>query len=637
MRDTSLLAIVISTLLAACGVPEDSGVGSTENPNVDADGDGALADTDCDDDDPAVFPGAPELCNGQDDDCDDDVDDADEDLSGDATYYADGDGDGVGGGSGRSGCEAQEGETETGGDCDDADGEVNPAAAEVCDRVDNDCDGLSDEEDDSLSGAPVWYGDADGDGYGVDENAINACRKPAGYSADSGDCDDGVATQNPGAAEVCGDGVDNDCDETDNGCELEGSISFSANPAGNAVLDDGGTRFGRFRPVGDLDGDGYAEIALSSAAEDELWLMQGPVTGTVRISTAWARITQSRDDNNFGIANLGGLDWDADGANDLAVSSTQYGRDDIGYLKVYTNLSGGGDVDGATSAAYLEHTNGQYIGTYGLVTCDLDGDGVGHDILARAHTDSGRPVAWVAGWERGSESPALTFGLATGGFPQGGFTTADVNGDGVDDLLFGAPDFDFSDTAADGGATYIGYGPIVDITDLDDTWDLRLYSHLAGDYSGQHLDVSGDGDGDGHLDLLVGGPGNSVSDAAARIVRGPITSGSIYTLATTAFSISSGSEASTWVGDVDGDGNAELAITEPDSWAVYLYDGASSGSLGIADAQATFTGVKSRGSIAVAGGDLDLDGRADVLLGGLEQSLGGAPVDSVVVVGGSGL
>lgn len=626
-------------LLAACTDVPDTGGGKKPDTagHLDGDGDGAPANDDCDDANAAVFPGAPELCNGLDDDCDDAVDDADDDLAGTSTFYTDGDGDGAGAGSGRSGCEARADETTEGGDCDDDDPASYPLAPEVCDGADNDCDGLDDQADDSVAGAPIWYADADADGYGLVDDSLAACRKPAGYAADAGDCDDTLAARNPGAAEVCGDGLDNDCDTTDNGCVLAGTIDFSATPAGNVVLDDGAFGFVRYRPVGDLNGDGYAEIAISSAGEDEVWLVEGPVSGAAHISDAWARIEQGRDDNDYGIAAIGGFDWDGDGETDVALSATEYGREDIGYLKVYTGLSGGGKIDGASNAAYLEHTNGQYIGTYGLVTCDLDGDGVGHDLLARAHTDSGLAVAWVAGWERGSESPALTFGMATGGYPHGGLTTGDVNGDGIDDLLFGAPDFDFDDAAEDGGATYIGYGPIVDITVLEATWDLRIYSHLAGDYSGQYLDMSGDGDGDGHLDLLIGGPGNSVADAAARLVRGPLASGSVYTLATAAFSISSGSEASTWVGDVDGDGDDELAITEPDSWGVYLFDGAGSGTLGVGDTQATFLGTKANGSSVVAGGDLDLDGQVDLLLGGLSQTLGGAPVDAVVVVSGSGL
>ena len=52
------------------------------------------------------------------------------------------------------------------GDCDDSDAAVNPGATEVCDGIDNDCDGLTDSADDSVTGTSTFYADADGDGYG---------------------------------------------------------------------------------------------------------------------------------------------------------------------------------------------------------------------------------------------------------------------------------------------------------------------------------------------------------------------------------------------------------------------------------------------------------------------------------------
>ncbi len=94
-----------------------------------------------------------------------------------------------------------------GGDCDDTDAAVNPGAAEVCNGVDDDCNGSVDD------GLPIatYYTDADGDGYGADGTGVDACAEPAGSATVAGDCDETDAAVNPGAVEVC-DGVDNNCD-----------------------------------------------------------------------------------------------------------------------------------------------------------------------------------------------------------------------------------------------------------------------------------------------------------------------------------------------------------------------------------------------------------------------------------------
>ena len=95
---------------------------------------------DCDDGDAAVYPGADELCNGVDDDCDDavDEDDADDVL----TWYLDADSDGHGdAGSTTAACEQPDSYTASADDCDDAEATTHPGATEICDRVDQDCDG----------------------------------------------------------------------------------------------------------------------------------------------------------------------------------------------------------------------------------------------------------------------------------------------------------------------------------------------------------------------------------------------------------------------------------------------------------------------------------------------------------------
>ncbi|PNU20139.1 hypothetical protein C2E25_08795 [Geothermobacter hydrogeniphilus] len=95
-------------------------------------------------------------------------------------------------------------------DCDDSNAAINPGAAENCsDGIDNNCNGLIDSQDPAAVGCPAQCTDADNDGFNVDGTA--GCGPQ--------DCDDQDAAINPGTAEVCGDNIDNDCDgQVDEGC-----------------------------------------------------------------------------------------------------------------------------------------------------------------------------------------------------------------------------------------------------------------------------------------------------------------------------------------------------------------------------------------------------------------------------------
>ncbi|MFH1469819.1 MAG: MopE-related protein [Pseudomonadota bacterium] len=195
----------------------------------------AALDCDCDDSDPLVVPGATEVCNGLDDDCDGATDP--ENATGCVDYYYDADGDGFYATGAPSRClcapDGAYGST-TSGDCDDADVSIHPGAAEVCDTldVDEDCDGLADDDDASATGQASWYRDADGDGYGLASVALARCDQPSGYVADASDCDDGCDTCHPGAGEVLLDGFDNDCDGEVDEC----GHSLSACTATSAAL-----------------------------------------------------------------------------------------------------------------------------------------------------------------------------------------------------------------------------------------------------------------------------------------------------------------------------------------------------------------------------------------------------------------
>ncbi|MFH1469775.1 MAG: MopE-related protein [Pseudomonadota bacterium] len=170
----SVLALALTLGTAACAP-------------FDVDGDGYIDQNaggdDCNDGDPAVHPGAIEVCNGRDDDCDGEADEA---GTGDVIVYDDVDGDGLGDpDSAQAVCEQGSGQVTNNDDCDD--------------------------RDHTVGGPATWYPDADGDGYGDAAGGAAHCGAPEGWIADSSDCDDDDANRHPGAPEDC-DGVDDDCD-----------------------------------------------------------------------------------------------------------------------------------------------------------------------------------------------------------------------------------------------------------------------------------------------------------------------------------------------------------------------------------------------------------------------------------------
>ncbi len=130
--------------------------------------------------------------------------------------FTDADGDGFGDPTAPvSACEAPPSLVDNASDCDDSNAHIHPNAPEVCNGLDDDCDGLLDDEDDSVEGLVERTIDADGDGDGDRGAAVVAVCPGPGWSETATDCDDANPNRAPALTEVCDDaGVDEDCDDT---------------------------------------------------------------------------------------------------------------------------------------------------------------------------------------------------------------------------------------------------------------------------------------------------------------------------------------------------------------------------------------------------------------------------------------
>ncbi|MFC1611993.1 M14 family zinc carboxypeptidase, partial [Myxococcota bacterium] len=144
-------------------------------------------------------------------------------------------------------------------DCDDEDAAVNPGASEVCDidNIDEDCDGVVDDADDSATGKTLFYADGDSDGFGWGSGELH-CDPPIGWVENDEDCDDSDAGTNPDASETCNEN-DDDCDgETDEDFDLQSTAEHcgTCNHACTSTQHcTGGTCVS---PCPDDDGDGHA-------------------------------------------------------------------------------------------------------------------------------------------------------------------------------------------------------------------------------------------------------------------------------------------------------------------------------------------------------------------------------------------
>jgi hypothetical protein len=509
---------------------DGDGYGDAARTTDDCDpGDGWVADaTDCDDSDAGIHPAEGEHCDGFDNDCDGLVDDADPDIDDQQTWYFDGDGDGYGVGSSVHACFQPSGYAAAAGDCDDGDASINPAGVETCNGEDDDCDGLTDDDDTAVTGTTTWYLDYDGDGYGGGTITADACDRPAGYAVDASDCDDLDVGSNPGATELC-DGADNDCDGSVDEADAADAVTWYADADGDGYGDAARDTDACAQPTGHVDDDRDCDdrdAAINPGASELCNGFDDDCDGLV-------------DDDDPGVSGLSTwyADVDADGYGDATAALVACFQPS-GYVADDSDCS---DRDPGSNPGATELCDGADNDCDGTVdegsaadaaTWYADDDADGYGDLGSSTTACSQPSGHVAD---ATDCDDRDDDINPG---------ADELCNGFDDDCDGASD---ESDATDAGDWYAD-------ADADGYGDAASSTPACSQPSGHVADDSDCDDGDPSVNPAASEQCNSVDDDCDGAVDE-----------------SDALDASTWYADVDGDGYGDAASSDRDCDAISGY------------------------------------------------------------------
>ncbi len=470
-------------------------------------------------------------------------------------------------------------------------------------NTDEDCDGLADDLDSSATGQSTWYRDADGDSYGLSTSTVSRCDKPSGYVTISTDCDDGESDAYPGNTEVCEDDIDQDCSGEDETCPLVGDLDPDSGYDVKITGDLGSEQLGYTMESGDFDGDGLGDLVIgapsarysSASYGGVVYGYYGPFTSGEQSATDYDSFLYYNNTSTYTrsfamvAANLG--DLNNDGNDDLIVRLSN-GSPVTWYL-FYSGDTGVALASTAKDASF-SCTWAAPAGDFNSTTGTDEwfcGD-------ASYSSETGKVTVYS-----GTSASSSTLIVGEGSKDASGYRVAgggDVNGDGYDDLWDAAPNQ--SEVKSYDGVVYLVYAPVSGTTSLADA-DAKIRGGDVLEYMGGMLVMAGDMDGDGYDDMLTGSTYvNDGGDYSGGIYL--VTEASTGTVASVASASLIGEEASTYLsqtipstGDVDGDGALDLLVGSPAQDAggtnrgkVYLYYGPVSGSLTLDGADATWTG-----------------------------------------------
>ena len=468
------------------------------------------------------------------------------------------------------------------GDCDDANASVHPGADE-CDNdkdtADNDCDTGTEP----VPEAETYYKDEDGDGYGAADKAVSgsACEtQPDGTVENSEDCDDTPPTDvapggvdvNPGAEDhVCSDGLDQNCDESDDACALTGTVALSdLEGMGMALAVEGG---GKSVASGDEDGDGVIDLVV--VGQD----------GAVKVLGDGSTIESTEE--GFGSSVAVGH-WDNDSDLDIAVSSPAA-------VKVVLM-----DTTGTLLASLTGESSTKSAGDSLATIPGTDSD----QLVIPVEYPSGPGGSWSVFIYTGHSDAELSSDTAKV------FASTFVVADGWDLSL---------SASLDGSMLAIGDG--TSGAKVFDPSDLTLYTALGTSDSNAYLGASvliANIVSDDKMDLLVGAPGVSTVYCFEAVVNLTDSLGTIDADMTWTGTSDTGAGLAL-VNDLNGDGEQELVIGA--DGALYLLYGPdfSTGDLEsiVSDAvvpSAKVTGFGGSVKQIVSAGDLDVDGYNDMVV-----------------------
>lgn len=429
------------------------------------------------------------------------------------------------------------------------------------------------------------------------------------------------------------------------------------NPVADGILENNQANAfmgGAVAGVGDVNGDGFADVAVGAAAwdnsangnEGRVFIYFGGAGGTFD-TTPDVQLFSSQLNAAFG-SSLSGGDINGDGFSDLVVGSVLYdnGETDEGNAFVY---HGGAAFNSVVDGELQSNQAGAQLGGSVSVVGDVNGDGYADVLVGARRYANGQSSEGAAFLFFGGAGPMnTTVDVILEGNQvdaELGHTVAaagDVNGDGYADILIGAPLYDVA--VGNSGAAFLypgGRGAFDAVTDafLSAASNGRMGFSVSG----------GDVNRDGYADVVVGAPSfdaGVVDEGAAFVYFGGgdgiegIAAGQV-----TAAQGGAQSGHSVALGDVNGDGFADRVVGAfgfdrpgfTNSGAVFIYFGNNGSFNAVADAQLGINQVDARFGASVAVGDVNGDGFADVLVGAPEWDDGQTNEGGVFVyLGGPG-